>query len=62
MSPHSVELWTDKIQACLEGERAAAQAVGELLSQDRVTGLLKLLWMLRIHSLGEHLPGNASPA
>lgn len=34
MSPHSVELWTDIIQACLEGERAAAQAVGELLSQD----------------------------
>lgn len=34
MSPHSVELWTDKIQACLEGKRAAAQAVGKLLSQD----------------------------
>ena len=34
MSPHSVELWTDKIQARLEGERAAAQAIGELLRQD----------------------------
>lgn len=29
MSPHGAELWTDKIQAWPEGERATAQAVGE---------------------------------
>lgn len=41
MAPLGVELWTDKMQACSQGERATAQTVGG--AAEGSCGLVKTL-------------------